>query len=186
MATSKKKDSSTTSLLMIIIGALLIILSYVYVFSPAMDKKKTYNEEVKELNNTISERENKVSQQTKYEEDTKNYEAAREKVLEYFPADIKAEDDLLFCKEIEDTLAFYFTSVGRFGNPIIFYADNASSLVGYNRVCEYDFSTSYESLKDMIDYVNYYKYRRSISAINASYENGALSGGMVVSLSLWM
>ena len=76
MATSKKKDSSTTSLLMIIIGALLIILSYVYVFSPAMDKKKTYNDEVKELNNTISERESKVSQQTKYEEDNEKLRKA--------------------------------------------------------------------------------------------------------------
>ena len=180
MAANTKKDNGTISILMVVAGILLALLSYLYVFNPCMEKKKTYNDEVKELNSTISDRENKVSNKEAYQEDTKNFETSRKKVLDYFPADIEAEDDLLFCKEIEDKLAFYYTQSGTFNSPIIFYADNVSSLIGYTRVCDYDFAISYESLSEMVDYINYYKYRRAITDLNVSYDNGALSGAMRV------
>lgn len=180
MAANTKKDNGTTALLMIVAGVLLALLTYLYVFNPCMEKKNSYNEEVKTLNNLIAERESKKSLEEKYKADTKNFEASREKVLQYFPVDIKAEDDLLFCKEVENSTDFYFTTKGVFSSPIIFYADNASSLVGYTRVCGYEFATSYASLKDMLDYINYYKYRRSISELSVSYENGGLSGEMIV------
>lgn len=180
MAANAKKDNSTTSILMIVIGILLAFASYMYVYTPCMEKKNTYNEEIDVLDSTIADREDKKSREGQLKKEIETYKATRDNVLKYFPADIKAEDDLLFCKEIEDYAAFYFTTKGSFERPIIFYADNASSLVGYTRVCQYDFATSYDSLIEMVDYVNYYKYRRAITEMSVAYDSGVLSGAMSV------
>lgn len=179
MSTNKKNDS-TMSLLMIVAGVGIVLFSIFYVFSNCNEKAKGYKSEIDVLDQTIADREEKVSKEGYYKEQITANNSAKAKVLKYFPADIKAEDDLLFCKEIEDTLAFYYTTKGSFNNPIIFYADNASSLVGYTRVCEYDFSASYGSLKDMVDYINYYKYRRAITDLKVASEGGILTGSMTV------
>lgn len=179
MAANKKNDN-TTSILMIIVGIAFAFLSFMYVFKPCINKAKEYNKEVDVLDQTIASREDKVAKKAYYEEQTEINEKAREKVMKYFPADIKAEDDLLFCKEIEDSLAFYYTTKGTFNNPIIFYADNASSLIGYTRVCDYDFAASYDSLKEMVDFINYYKFRRAITDLKVAYESGVLTGTMTV------
>lgn len=179
MAGNSKNDSSI-SLLMIVIGIAVALLSYLFVFNPCMEDRDKYNEEIDVLDGLIAERTEKKANESYYNEQIKILEDTRAKVLKYFPADIKAEDDLLFCKEIEDKLAFYFTTNSSFDSPIIFYADTGSSLVGYTRTCTYGFAVSYESLKELVDYINFYDYRRSIQEMDVSYDSGVLSGEMLL------
>ena len=148
MAGNSKNDSSV-SLLMIVLGIAIALLSYLFVFNPCMEDKDKYNEEIDVLDGLIAERTEKKAKENFYNEQIKILEDTRAKVLKYFPADIKAEDDLLFCKELEDKTQFYFTLNGSFDNPIIFYADTGSSLVGYTRKCSYGFAVSYESLAEI-------------------------------------
>lgn len=180
MAANAKKDNSTTTLLMVIIGVLVGLLSYLYVYSPCIEKKETYNSEIDVLDSLISDRQEKISREEQMENEISAFKETREQILQYFPADIEAEDDLLFCKEIENLTGFYFTTKGIFESPIIFYADNTSSLVGYTRVCGYEFASTYSAFKQMVDYINYYKYRRAITDLKVEYDSGILSGAMVV------
>lgn len=179
MAGNSKNDSSV-SLLMIVLGIAIALLSYLFVFNPCMEDKDKYNEEIDVLDGLIADRTEKKAKENFYNEQIKILEDTRAKVLKYFPADIKAEDDLLFCKELEDKTQFYFTLNGSFDNPIIFYADTGSSLVGYTRKCSYGFAVSYESLAEIIDYINFYDYRRSIQEMEISYDSGVLSGEMLL------
>ncbi len=179
MAASKGKDNYN-GLLMVVIGIVIVLVVWYFVFNPLMDDRDAYNKEIEVFDQTISDRTAKVANQAKIEEETEGFKKTRDKVMKFFPADIKAEDDLLFCKEVENATKFFFTTTGVFGSPIIFFADSGSSLVGYNRVNVYEFAASYASFKEMVDFINYYPYRRSIKAMKLSYDSGILSGELAL------
>lgn len=175
MAKSQKNDQNMT-LIVFVVAAAILFVSYRFVFTSYSEKKQTLNDEITTLEATIKDRNDKISREAETKKSIDTFKSTKEKVIASFPADIKPEDDLLFCKELEDKLGMYLTSSGTFSDPIIYFSDPGSSIVGFCKTNEYTYSCSYNSFKELLQAINTYPYRRSIKNISVQYDAGILSG----------
>lgn len=179
MAKSQKNDQNMT-LIVFVVAAAILFVSYKFVFSSYNEKKQTVNDEITALDAVIKDRDDKISREEETKKSIDTFKSTKEKVLASFPAGIEAEDDLLFCKELEDKLGMFLTTSATFSDPIIYFSDPGSSLVGFCKTNEYQFSCSYTSFKELLTAINTYGLRRSIKELSIQYDTGILTGNMTL------
>ncbi len=177
-------SKSNIKILLVLATIAVLGLTYMYVFKPNMDDKKSIEAEISTLEAKRADLQAQNSHKDEYLAEIEVNKAYFDEVVEWFPATLDQEISVMFIKGVEKdkgNLQFSVNSVG-LGKPSLFYtlgsngADAANAEEGaatgyecYAASFPIIYEGSYEGLKDFVDYIMNYKYRMNISAFNIAY-----------------
>ena len=133
----------------------------------------------------------------KYTTDTESYNSKYDEILNKYDSGNTQEYSIMLLKEIEDRTGAWISQAGlaqteeiyTFGevttsNP---YAEEGSKVyhsdyVGNKTTLTLTYQATYDQFKDMINYINGYKYKFTIDSISMSYtaETDSVSGSLVL------
>ncbi|MGN0373888.1 MAG: hypothetical protein ACI4EN_00180 [Butyrivibrio sp.] len=191
----KERDKN---LLVIVIVALVIFLAYFFGFRNITAKKKTVDEEVVKLTATYTNLKLLASQEQQFKEDIEEYNADTENKFNSFDNGYSQQNTIKFLEQIENQTGVWIKSAGltqtqslfnfgsvqssnpeRAGQPVY-----SSDRIGYSTTVNITFVADYDGMKEMIDFVNGYKYRCRIDSLSTSYNSDAdlVSGNMSVTM----
>lgn len=197
----KLKDSEK-SMLLILFGAAVLVLSFMYVIKPNYEAVKALKAESAQLQVRLDDLRSKQARRDEYVAGIEEYNAAFDKILARFPADLHQEVTIMFMQGIKDDNEFDIASLG-LGQKEAYYtlgsnggeaaipettevaegeAPVDSSYVCYRAAFPISYEGSYESLKDVIAYIDNFSSRMTVDSVNIAYDAGAdiYSGAMNV------
>ena len=173
-------NKSNAKILLALATIAILLMTYMYVFKPNMDEKKTLDSEIETLEKKYNDLNSKNAKKDEYLAEIEVNKAKFDEIVANYPATLDQEISVMFIKGVEKdkgNLQFGVNSVG-LGQPSLFYSlsgstnqDNAAGYECYAATFPIVYEGSYEGLKDFIDYVIGYKYRMNISAFDISYNS---------------
>lgn len=179
---------------LLILAAIAILgATYLYVYKPNSDDKKSIEAEIETLQAEYDDLKAQEIHRDEYIAETEDNYAKFNEKLAYFPATLDQEISVMFIKGVEKNqgnLQFGVNSVG-LGAQELFYTLGSAPGVDAETVAVQDgeeiseagayqclqaafpinYEGSYEGLKDFIDYIMAYKYRMNISSFNIAYDS---------------
>ncbi len=174
-------SKSNIKILLVLATIAVLGLTYMYVFKPNMDDKKSIEAENSTLETKLADLKAQDAHRDEYLAEIEVNKVYFDEVVSHFPATLDQEISVMFIKGVEKdkgNLQFDVNSVG-LGQPNLYYtltgsaeAEDSESAAGYEcytAKLPIVYEGSYEGLKDFIDYIMAYKYRMNISAFNISY-----------------
>lgn len=180
------------TLLCLVFAILVVFLSYQYGWKMFNEKTDAVNEEIKALQVKYDDLYDKFLHIKEYEEkivaNNDNYGI----IINHFDTGFSQKESLLFSTQMEEDLDVWFSTVGltegtpmyRFGavtstNPVksgqnVYNTD----MMGYSKTTTYSYRCSYDSFKDMVDYILSHETKYKVDGISASYsaEDDIVSG----------
>ena len=223
-----KMNDSLKGIILILVGILAAFISFMYVAQPNIDSTRSIQAENVTLRARLAELEAKQAERDRYLEETAQYNADYDSILNSFPADLNQEVTIMFVEGIRENYDFDAESL-TMGVKEQFYtlgvgggdasldaaapveavegeestevaveetteaapAENSSESVlatsepapvydCYRALFPISYSGSYESIKDVVSYVDNYTDRMTINQIDISYdaENDVYSGNI--------
>lgn len=157
-------------ILFILAGVLLIVLSYLLVFRPQMDKANERKIENEALQVRLDELLEMKTKQDFYESETARMKKEVAEYCRMFPADIKPEDGIMLARNMEGTLGIAVPSVGLGEKELI------ASMDGTNGEEE---TADDETLKEKGNE----NTQKAIDEIEGNTEEETSAAGMIVSYS---
>lgn len=106
-----KLGTKEIKLILYLGGVILALLVYEFFFTPRMEKINEMKSSNDTLTKQVNELQEKASKQSEYEKDIAQYQTDTQTILAKFPADVKAEDTILYSKEMQDTLNMKISAV---------------------------------------------------------------------------
>lgn len=201
MKKKKKIELSLKEKQLLIIMVAIFILFFVYqlLFVPFLDKTYRNNEKITDIQSSISKLELLSINKTKYEQEIKEYDEEMESKKALFVQDVNQENIIYFVQELEDYSGAVINVLSFYKKAPVSSIDSATEgltedtnqdtsagfvVEGYNTMVDLTYKCSYEQLKKLVDFVNQYKYYRTIEHITTSYdsETGLLNGSMTVNI----
>lgn len=176
-------SKSNIKILLTLLAVAIVGLVYLYVFNPNMEDKKSIEAENETLQTKLDDLLDKQKYRDQYEKETQEYYAAFDEILAYYPANLDQELSVMFMKGIEDAHPdkFDISTVG-LGAPTEFYTIGSTDdgYVCYEAAFPITYTGTYQSIKDVLDYVAEYKYRMNVSSVNIAYdtENDVATGAI--------
>ena len=179
---------------------LIVILGAYRIGTGFMDKKEKLDQQNSELQLKVDELNNKIQYEALYNKEIENATYAVPEILNLYAAGNDPVKSIMFIVGMSNvtltdvsaisfgTENLYFSSANV---PIVTFGEKPedttytfASAEGYTSELSFPFKTDYKGLKDMIDYINHYSERMTISSITVSYdqETGELTGAVVVNL----
>ena len=173
-------SKSNIKILLVLATIVVLGATYMYVFKPNMDDKKSIEREVETLEKKYADLKAQDAHRDEYIAETEENKALFNEIVDYFPATLDQEISVMFIKGVEKdkgNLQFDVNSVG-LGKPNLFYTlsgsadeESAANYECYSAKLPIVYEGSYEGLKDFIDYIMNYKYRMNISSFSISYNS---------------
>lgn len=99
-------------MLLMLFGVILMVLSYVAVFRPQMDKASEISAQNETLDSRLDELLSMAAKKEYYQRETQNMQDEIDKYCEQFPADIKEEDGIVLAQNIEKASGITIDTVG--------------------------------------------------------------------------
>ena len=99
-------------MLLMLFGVILMVLSYVAVFRPQMDKASEISAQNETLDSRLDELLDMAAKKEYYQRKTQNMQDEIDKYCEQFPADIKEEDGIVLAQNIEKASGITIDTVG--------------------------------------------------------------------------
>ena len=193
-----KLNDREKKLIFIVVGVILIALSYFIGYrkiSAANNKLDDKIEENRTLYNNLKEMQAREKQ---YLEDTEYYTSEYNTLLGSFDTGYSQEYSIMFVDQIEkdtgvwfsqvslaDTAALYTFGAITSSNPMTQGAAvYTSDYVGYGTTLTLSYKTSYAGYKELIEYLNTYKFKCRIDSVNATYnaDDDEVSGSMILNI----
>lgn len=184
--------------LLCVLGAIIIIFcAYYFGFRTINNSNDDVEEQISELQVEYNSLKLMLANADKYESDTGMYEEMYDVILDKYDSGFSQEASILFLKEIQDRTGAWINQVGlaqteniyTFGevttsNP---YAEEGSKVyssdyVGYKTTLSLTYQATYEQFKDMVTFINSYKYKCTIDNISMQYapETDVVSGSLTL------
>ena len=190
---TKKKMSNRDKMMLFIFGAILIVAAaYFLVFAKMNEKRSALEAENTTLSQEVSKLETMEAQKDSVLEETKQTQLDVADVLSKFPADVKIESEsfnmnqLFYQQGAVDT----DTTTGATANaspapksnpasvaaitsdtPVNDVITAAADYTGYRSTVNVSFTSTYDSLKKVVDFINKSKDRMTISEISATADD---------------
>ncbi len=171
-----------------LIGIVLAVLVWMFVASPIKEKKEALAAENETLKVTKDEYEAVNAQKAKYEEGMTALQAEREELLKDYPSGMLREDEIMYWANMERAntgqLALSAIAMDGFSEVIVgeppTEEEGATQLHLFRAPVNYTYKSTYDGLKSMVDYVFAQNDKKSIEAVNASFnpETGNIEGTM--------
>lgn len=218
-----KMNDSLKGVILIFVGIVAALLSFMYVAQPNIDSTRSIQGEIDTLTARLAELEAKQAERDRYLEETAQYNADYDSILNSFPADLNQEVTIMFIEGIRENYEFdaesltmgvkeQFYTLGVGGGdasldaaaPVEAVEGEETTEVAAEETTEapadsvlatsepapvYDcyrasfpisYSGSYESIKDVVSYVDNYTDRMTINQIDIAYdsENDVYTGNI--------
>ncbi len=185
-------------LIYVVLSLAIILCGYFFGFRKLTAANEQLDDEISKLKTRHATLRTMEKNAKKYSDDTVVYNDNYDKIISRFDTGYSQEYSILFIKELESKVDTWLSQAGlaqteniyTFGqvkstNPgseagVTVYS---SDYKGYKTVLTLTYQTSYENFKDLIEYINNYKYKCTIDSMSMSYnsESDVVSGALVVS-----
>lgn len=193
------------NLLLFILGVCIIFFPIKYIALGNFEDRKTINSEKDERQVYYNDLKAKDANRQQYIDDTEKYKEEYENILAEFPSELYQENTIMYLQGIKDEYKFDFPSV-TMGEENLFYTlgtgavgdvsldtadtdttteDGVVTTTGdtyncYSATFPVSYAGSYQSVKDVIDYIEDSEYRMSVDSINIAFdeESGNYTGDM--------
>lgn len=186
-------------ILLALAGVLIAFCSYQFIFrtiSPKTEVMKTENATMKaEIDEYSAIRDNIQF----YQDEIDNATSHIASIVNQFPVDVLPEDEIMLARNMEVTSDYLFVSNMAFADKIELYTaavtttNEAGETISVEGMPSYTLysspytisqDSSYQGLKDMINYVYHAADRKSISSVTVSYdsETGVLTGSTAIDM----
>lgn len=194
-----KISDKEKKMLLYLAGLLVAIFSFQFGFSPMQDENFELESQVSTLKMEVSQLQMKVGKQQEYEEQTAQAKQDTEELLSQFPANLQAEDSILYASELEKAYKMKISNVSLGEASVAYGAETAvegdsesteatsaiSTLGGrvlYKLPLTMDYTSTYADFKKCMEYIQQDSNRKSIDAVSISYdgETGKLIGNFVL------
>lgn len=178
--------------LYIIGGIVILALAYFLGFQKMMEKKSTVATENVTLEQDVQKLRGMVAEKASVEADTQEKNTETEKIIAKYPVEMRTQDVIyqldLMEKDIKDLLLesesytmnqVFFMNGAVTEGEVQDVADESgevaapAGIVGYKSTVVTNFTTDYESLGKVIDYINTNANRMNISDITVTQGDGA-------------
>ncbi len=186
------------NLILFILGVCILFFPIRYFAVAQFDEKKSIEATCAERTSYYNELKEMDENRAVYLAAIEDYKAGYESILAEFPADLYQENTIMYLQGIKDEYSFDFPTV-TLGEESLFYTlgtgasgdatledDTTTAAVGDTYECyaasfptTYE-SASYDSIKDVVTYIEDYEYQMSVDSIDISYdeEDDVYSGKM--------
>lgn len=168
-------SKNNIKILLAIVAVALIFVAYSYVYKPNKEEADSIKAETKTLETQLAELQAKEKDRDKYVEMTEEYYDRFDDVMAHFPANLDQEVSIMFMKGIEDTYHGEFDiSTAGLGQETEYFTLSANSQAPNGYTCytaslPISYTGTYDSIKDVIDYVMNFTYRMNVSAFSIDY-----------------
>lgn len=193
-----KISDRDVKLLYVFLAIAIIACAYFFGFRKLTAANESLDKEISELKTRHTTLRTMEANAKKYSDDTVIYNNNYDKIIAKFDSGYSQEYSILFIKELEDKVDTWLSQAGlaqtdnvyNFGqikstNPssesgVSVYS---SDYKGYKTVLTLTYQASYDNFKNLIEYINNYKYKCTIDSMSMSYnaESDVVSGSLVVS-----
>ncbi|MDD3138994.1 MAG: hypothetical protein PHX08_08490 [Lachnospiraceae bacterium] len=112
-----------------IIGVVIVLLVFQFVFSPQMDKNISKQAEVDKLNTSLAQVKALDASKKDYTKKTADMRKEISDTLKEFPADFKAEDGIMYAKELENQVGMTISTVN-VSQPVLLYTMGQGAAAG--------------------------------------------------------
>ena len=122
-------SKSNIKILLVLATIVVLGATYMYVFKPNMDDKKSIEREVETLEKKYADLKAQDAHRDEYIAETEENKALFNEIVDYFPATLDQEISVMFIKGVEKdkgNLQFDVNSVG-LGKPNLFYTLSGSA-----------------------------------------------------------
>ena len=183
-------------LLYIVAGLLLVFCAYFFGFRNLSSKNEDLESELSKKNTVYNNLRVMAMKKADYLEDTEKFNNEYTTLLSRFDSGYSQEYSIMFLKELEDNTGCWLSQVGLaqtqkiydFGNTVSSNptgsgnAGYATDYKGYSTTLTLTYQASYDEFKDLINYLNTYKYKCVINSVSSSYnaESDTVSGSLVI------
>ena len=193
-----KLGEKEKKIIYIVVSVAIVLCAFLLGYRNIDKKTKSLETEVKELDTKHKNYLTMKNNLPKYEKGIEEGDAEYLNILGDFNTGYTQEYALSFLKEVENASGAWISQAGfaqleevySFGhvassNP--FYpsmAGYSTDNKGYKTVISTAFEGTYDSFKNLVDYINNYKFKCTIDSITAqnNRDTGIISGTMVISL----
>ena len=191
-------------MLLMLFGVILMVLSYVAVFRPQMDKASEISAQNETLDSRLDELLSMAAKKEYYQRETQNMQDEIDKYCEQFSADIKEEDGIVLAQNIEKASGITIDTVGTGVRLMVSddgtvdeesteqqqtlsEQDNAlieDSPTLYRTQDTLSYKGSYENLKKAVTYINGQTGRMTVDNLTMTFDSGSggLTGTMTVNI----
>ncbi len=190
---------SNKKLLLVVAAIAILLIAYMYVYSPTQQDNDTLDSEIETLEARYNDLKAKEANREQLLQETEEYNQQFDEMLAYYPAELNQEVTVMFMKGIEEQFDFVNQTVA-LPRDSQFYVlgqgmEEGEQVVDEELITEdsyvcntgeysISYTGTYESLKDFMDYIANYRYRMNISSITATYnlEEGTCAGTVGLNL----
>jgi|GEM_PF-2450325 hypothetical protein len=185
----KKMTQNQLQLVVLLLMVIIVVVAYSFGYS-TFDKmaQKVMNDN-KVLNTRVAELEQKAAQKGTYEKGIADSGAEIEEIYSKYGAGITPEKSIMMVSEMEQKAQMTVSNISFSPETGIYFStklkeDGTSAVSLYTSQLSLNFSTSYQGLKDGMDFINSYKERMNVESFNAVYnqETGQLDATMILNL----
>ncbi len=176
------------NLLLFILGCCIIFFPIKYIAMAQLDEKKEIDAECATQTSYYNELKAMDENREVYVADIANFKAEYEAILAQFPSELYQENTIMYLQGIKDDYDFAFPSVS-LGQETLFYTlgtgqtgdgslddETAAAAVGDSYECysasfPVSYEGSYQSLKDVVTYIENSEYRMTVDSISIKYDD---------------
>lgn len=206
-----KLKKSDINLLIGLFGVLIAVLAYYLVFVSFNEKTDILNAQNATLQTEVDYLQDLADHKQQYIDETESMQAEIDEIKDQFPAEYKAEDDILYVRGLEKDFEAFVNSLGIGASAVIEVAQAApaapaptaegddlegdaaapapatpvaaapaSQVLLYRTPLTVGMTSSYASVKDIIQKINTDRDRKSIEQIGMAFDTE--TGDLTVSL----
>ncbi|MDO4167141.1 MAG: hypothetical protein Q4D32_07030 [Eubacteriales bacterium] len=176
----------------IVAGLVIVALAYFLGFQKMMEQRSTIAAENVTLDQDVKKLQGMVADKAEVENNTEKANTETEKILARYPAEIRTQDVIYQLDLLEKSVKGLLLETESYTMNQVFFMNGAvtegesqdvadesgevatpTGVIGYRSNVSTNFTTNYESLEKIIDFINKNENRMNINSITVSQGEGA-------------
>lgn len=174
-----KLSKRDAKLLLMLAGLLIFLLSYLLVYNRFIEKQAEISAKIAELQPQLQTLETYQGRLSQYKMSIDESRDILQKELQRYPANIRAEDLILYAKELESRIGIDATGLV-FADPVLVNEFSGIALKdgkevketmsGYRTEMNLSGSMTYSQLKNLLNYIYSAQDYTSVGSVSVSYD----------------
>ena len=174
-----KLSKRDAKLLLMLAGLLIFLLSYLLVYNRFIEKQAEVSAKIAELQPQLQTLESYQAKLTQYKKSIEESKTTVQKELQRYPADVRAEDLILYAKELETRVGIDATGLV-FADPVLVNEfsgivlkdgkETKETMSGYRTGMNLSGSMTYSQLKNLLNDVYSAQNYSSVGSVSVSYD----------------
>lgn len=184
-----KINEKTIELVLLLLIIVVATFTYRFGYVEYSDKTEEVEKQSRELTAKIANLETRISRMNEVEGGLTEAELHIRDVLDTYGSGNSPEKSLMMIAEMERHINVKISSVS-FGPETCFFRseelkdDGTPRISAYKTTLSVSYTTDYQGMKEMMDFINDYPERMNVESINSVYnaDNDGVTGSMIINL----